>query len=81
MKLLNKNEIYRRKQVKYALAEVNILENTNHPFLLSLYFSFQVTNQMSFNHPHRPQTPPLNPHITFRLAPNSPLNRHPTVST
>lgn len=40
MKVLNKELLYRRKQIKYAVSEANILESANHPFILALHFSF-----------------------------------------
>lgn len=45
MKVLNKELLYRRKQIKYAQSEANILEVANHPFILSLHFAFQVSSK------------------------------------
>jgi len=42
MKVLQKEKVLIHKQLKYAQAEANILRKNNHPFVLSLYFSFQT---------------------------------------
>jgi len=42
LKVLKKKQIINRNQVKYALAEANILKKMNHPFVINLFFSFQV---------------------------------------
>lgn len=47
LKVLRKRQIINRNQVKYAVAEVNILKKMNHPFIISLYFAFQVLFGMS----------------------------------
>lgn len=46
MKVLNKELLYVKKQIKYAQSEANILKNANHPFILSLHFAFQTPNNL-----------------------------------
>lgn len=41
MKVLNKSEMINRKKIKRALAEQEILATSNHPFIVTLYHSFQ----------------------------------------
>ncbi|KAK9670911.1 serine/threonine protein kinase, AGC [Basidiobolus ranarum] len=41
MKVLSKKEMIKRKKVKRALAEQEILASANHPFIMNLYHSFQ----------------------------------------
>lgn len=46
MKVLNKELLMMKKQIKYAQAEANILKNSNHPFMLSMSFSFQTPTNL-----------------------------------
>jgi serine/threonine protein kinase len=46
MKVLNKELLFARKQIKYALSEANILKTANHPFVLSMHFAFQTPNNL-----------------------------------
>ncbi|ODV82327.1 Pkinase-domain-containing protein, partial [Suhomyces tanzawaensis NRRL Y-17324] len=41
MKVLNKKEMIERNKIKRALAEQEILATSNHPFIVTLYHSFQ----------------------------------------
>lgn len=41
MKVLNKREMIKRNKIKRALAEQEILATSNHPFIVTLYHSFQ----------------------------------------
>lgn len=41
MKVLNKHEMIKRNKIKRALAEQEILATSNHPFIVTLYHSFQ----------------------------------------
>lgn len=41
MKVLNKSEMIKRNKIKRALAEQEILATSNHPFIVTLYHSFQ----------------------------------------
>lgn len=41
MKVLNKKEMIQRNKIKRALAEQEILATSNHPFIVTLYHSFQ----------------------------------------
>lgn len=43
MKVLKKKNLILKKQLRYALSEANILKKSDHPFILTLYYSFQVT--------------------------------------
>lgn len=46
MKILNKKEMIERKKIKRVLAEQGILETANHPFIVSLYHSFQSEDHL-----------------------------------
>ena len=46
MKVQPKDILFRKKQIKYAKTEAHILENSNHPFILSQYFSFQTPHHL-----------------------------------
>lgn len=41
MKVLNKKEMIQRKKIKRVLTEQEILSSSNHPFIITLYHSFQ----------------------------------------
>ena len=43
LKVLKKRQLINKKQVRYANSELNILKKMNNPFILNLYFSFQVS--------------------------------------
>lgn len=44
LKIFQKKKIILSKQTKFVIAEVNILKQINHPFIISLYFTFQTPN-------------------------------------
>ncbi|QPG76493.1 hypothetical protein FOA43_003882 [Brettanomyces nanus] len=46
MKILNKKEMLERKKVKRVLAEQEILATANHPFIVTLYHSFQSEDHL-----------------------------------
>lgn len=48
MKVLSKREMIRRNKIKRALAEQEILTTSNHPFIVSLYHSFQSQDYLYF---------------------------------
>lgn len=48
MKVLSKKEMIARKKVKRALAEQGILATANHPFIVTLYHSFQSEHYLYF---------------------------------
>ncbi|CAO3679398.1 hypothetical protein G6F70_003434 [Rhizopus microsporus] len=48
MKVLSKKEMIRRNKVKRVLAEQEILSSANHPFIVSLYHSFQSQDHVYF---------------------------------
>ncbi|KAJ3305539.1 hypothetical protein HDV03_001405 [Kappamyces sp. JEL0829] len=48
MKVLNKKEMLKRKKIKRVLAEQEILATANHPFIVSLYHSFQTVDHLYF---------------------------------
>ncbi|KAI9483904.1 MAG: kinase-like domain-containing protein [Benjaminiella poitrasii] len=48
MKVLSKNEMIRRNKIKRALAEQEILTTSNHPFIVTLYHSFQSQDYLYF---------------------------------
>ncbi|CAN6631449.1 serine/threonine-protein kinase Kin82p [Trichomonascus vanleenenianus] len=46
MKVLNKKEMISRNKIKRALAEQEILATSNHPFIVTLYHSFQSEDNL-----------------------------------
>lgn len=46
MKVLNKKEMIERNKIKRALAEQEILATSNHPFIVTLYHSFQSNDYL-----------------------------------
>lgn len=48
MKILSKKEMIKRNKIKRALAEQEILATSNHPFIVTLYHSFQSENHLYF---------------------------------
>ncbi|WPK26822.1 hypothetical protein PUMCH_004184 [Australozyma saopauloensis] len=46
MKVLNKKEMIERNKIKRALAEREILATSNHPFIVTLYHSFQLQDSL-----------------------------------
>jgi len=48
MKVLSKKEMIARKKIKRALAEQEILATANHPFIVTLYHSFQSEEYLYF---------------------------------
>ncbi|KAF9182644.1 serine/threonine protein kinase, AGC [Haplosporangium sp. Z 767] len=48
MKVLSKKEMIRRNKIKRALAEQEILATSNHPFIITLYHSFQSEEYLYF---------------------------------
>jgi len=49
MKILGKTKILKRNEIKHVMAERNVLKsNINHPFLVSLHYSFQTKEKLYF---------------------------------
>ena len=48
MKVLSKKEMIKRNKIKRALAEQEILATSNHPFIVTLYHSFQSDSNLYF---------------------------------
>ncbi|KAG0179591.1 hypothetical protein DFQ29_001910 [Apophysomyces sp. BC1021] len=48
MKVLSKREMVKRNKIKRALAEQEILATSNHPFIVTLYHSFQSQDYLYF---------------------------------
>ncbi|KAJ3209820.1 hypothetical protein HDU82_000060 [Entophlyctis luteolus] len=48
MKVLQKNEMVKRNKIKRVLAEQEILVTANHPFIVTLYHSFQSEDYLYF---------------------------------
>lgn len=46
MKILKKEMVIRRRQYEHTLSERRILENINHPFIVSLRFAFQSESRL-----------------------------------
>ena len=42
LKTFQKKKIILSKQTKFVIAEVNILKQIKHPFIITLYFTFQT---------------------------------------
>ena len=42
LKVLNKQRLIKKKQLKYAVGEANILKKVECPFIIKLYYSFQT---------------------------------------
>jgi serine/threonine protein kinase len=42
LKCFNKKQLILRKQIKYTLAEISILKQLHHPFIVNLHFAFQT---------------------------------------
>lgn len=43
MKVLKKRDLILKKKLRYAITETKILKTCNHPFILQIYYSFQVS--------------------------------------
>jgi len=48
MKVLTKEEMVRRNRVKRVMAEREILATVNHPFIVTMYASFQTASRLCF---------------------------------
>ena len=48
MKVLSKKDMIKRKKIKRVLAEQEILMNVNHPFVVTLYHTFQSQHNLYF---------------------------------
>ena len=46
MKVINKNLLIRKKQLKYAVSECSILKKCDCPFIVKLYYSFQTLENL-----------------------------------
>lgn len=46
MKVLKKEQVIKRKQFEHTMAERRILEDIDHPFIVSLRFAFQTTQKL-----------------------------------
>lgn len=46
MKVLNKKKLMAKKQMKYAVSEVNILKKVNNNFIIKLHYSFQTPTNL-----------------------------------
>ncbi|CAK9032147.1 Protein kinase 2 (PK2) [Durusdinium trenchii] len=46
MKVLKKEQVLKRKQFEHTMAERRILEEIDHPFIVSLRFAFQTTQKL-----------------------------------
>lgn len=44
MKALKKKELIQKRQLIYAVTEANVLKKVMNPFVVQLYYSFQVPN-------------------------------------
>jgi len=48
MKVINKQLLLAKGYERYAIAEARILRTVRHPFILSMYFAFQVLLTLRF---------------------------------
>jgi len=48
MKAMSKQEMIKRKKIQRCLTERDILVTANHPFIVTLYFSFQTSDHLFF---------------------------------
>ena len=46
MKVLSKETVLRKEQVAYAMSERDVMANLEHPYLVSLRFSFQTQHRL-----------------------------------
>ena len=46
MKVLNKDEVIRRKDVTHTMTERRALQNIRHPYIVQLHFAFQTGNKL-----------------------------------
>jgi len=46
MKILKKKDLVKRKQVEHTMTEREVISNINHPFIVSLHFSFQSDTKL-----------------------------------
>lgn len=44
LKCFKKKKLVVNKQIKYTIAELNILKQLSHPFIVNLHFTFQTPN-------------------------------------
>jgi hypothetical protein len=48
MKVLNKGNVVKRKQVEHTRTERRVLGRTNHPFIVTLHYAFQTSDKLFF---------------------------------
>lgn len=46
MKVLNKRQLKRERQLKYAISECKIMKLLEHPFVVKLFYAFQNSKQI-----------------------------------
>mmetsp|Transcript_19058 Transcript_19058/g.31201 ORF Transcript_19058/g.31201 Transcript_19058/m.31201 type:complete len:603 (-) Transcript_19058:1290-3098(-) len=46
MKILKKSNLRKRKQVEHTKTERRVMEHTNHPFIVDLYYAFQTKSRL-----------------------------------
>lgn len=46
MKVINKDAVIQHNAVKHTMAERNVLKKINHPFIVSLKYSFQTEDKL-----------------------------------
>lgn len=46
MKVLNKEKLIKKKQLKYAVGEATVLKKLNFPFIVTLHFAFQTPKNL-----------------------------------
>jgi serine/threonine protein kinase len=46
LKALKKKTLVSKRQLKYAIAEANVLKQASHPFIVNLHYAFQTPNYL-----------------------------------
>lgn len=46
LKQLSKNELVQKRQLRYAVTELEILKNSNNPFIVRLHYAFQTKDYL-----------------------------------
>ena len=46
LKVLNKKRLNKKKSLKYAVGEVNVMKKIKSPFIINMYHAFQTPNNL-----------------------------------
>jgi serum/glucocorticoid-regulated kinase 2 len=53
--VLNKQKLIKKKQLKYAVGEANILKKVDFPFVITLHYAFQTPQNLYLALDHCPR--------------------------